>query len=302
MLCCFVVVVQNVCVVVFDWQVCEKVLFVLVVFDVEGKLMVLFVKKFVVFGYLNLLIVDFECVQDGKVEVFFINYLVVGVMFVDGLQVVFDEVFVKLLILKFMMYQCLDGLDVKFVCLVYCLMVLYDDCIVFVIVFGVDVGDMMFGYCFLFDGLVVIQYVCVYVDMLCDKGCVIVYFVDCCEMICMQLNEYVNGDMVVMFELLFDEVMLLVEWLVVYLCCFEDEFLQVLQECLIFMMQMNQKYFVLIDVVGKLCLCFLIVLNIEMKMLGEIIEGNECVVCLCFVDVKFFFEQDKKKLFVDCVL
>ena len=95
-------------------------------------------------------------------------------------------------------------------------------------------------------------------------------------------------------ESLLDEVTSLVEWPVVYPCRFEDEFLQVPQECLILTMQTNQKYFALTDVAGKLRSRFLIVSNIETKTPGEIIEGNERVVRPRLADAKFFFEQDKK--------
>lgn len=62
-------------------------------------------------------------------------------------------------------------------------------------------------------------------------------------------------------------------------------------------MQDNQKYFCLLDVNGKLLLCFIIVVNVESKVLENIVSGNEKVVCLCFIDVEFFFKQDKKQLF-----
>ena len=61
----------------------------------------------------------------------------------------------------------------------------------------------------------------------------------------------------------------LVEWPVVYACRFEDEFLQVPQECLILTMQTNQKYFALTDADGKLRSRFLIVSNIETDDAGR---------------------------------
>jgi glycyl-tRNA synthetase beta chain len=81
----------------------------------------------------------------------------------------------------------------------------------------------------------------------------------------------------------------------VYTCRFEDEFLQVPQECLILTMQTNQKYFALTDANGKLRSRFLIVSNIATATPGDIVEGNERVVRPRLADAKFFFEQDKKK-------
>ncbi|MET3817624.1 tetrameric-type glycyl-tRNA synthetase beta subunit [Burkholderia ambifaria] len=129
----------------------------------------------------------------------------------------------------------------------------------------------------------------------------IAHFADRRETIRTQLNEHANGDTVVMPEALLDEVTSLVEWPVVYPCRFEDEFLQVPQECLILTMQTNQKYFALTDVGGKLRSRFLIVSNIDTKTPGEIIEGNERVVRPRLADAKFFFEQDKKKPLADRV-
>ncbi len=46
---------------------------------------------------------------------------------------------------------------------------------------------------------------------------------------------------------LLDEVTALVEWPVVYVGEFDQEFLEVPQECLVLTMQQNQKYFPLLD-------------------------------------------------------
>ena len=102
-------------------------------------------------------------------------------------------------------------------------------------------------------------------------------------------------------EALLDEVASLVEWPVVYACRFEDEFLQVPQECLILTMQTNQKYFALTDAAGKLRSRFLIVSNIETATPVEIVEGNERVVRPRLADAKFFFETDKKTRLADRV-
>ena len=126
-------------------------------------------------------------------------------------------------------------------------------------------------------------------------------FADRKETIRTHLLAQADGDQVVMPESLLDEVTSLVEWPVVYACRFEDEFLQVPQECLILTMQTNQKYFALTDANGKLRSRFLIVSNIETKTPGDIVEGNERVVRPRLADAKFFFEQDKKKPLADRV-
>jgi glycyl-tRNA synthetase beta chain len=94
---------------------------------------------------------------------------------------------------------------------------------------------------------------------------------------------------------LLDEVTSLVEWPAIYECHFDQEFLEVPQECLILTMQTNQKYFALTDKQGKLRNRFLIVSNIETTKPQAIISGNERVVRPRLSDARFFFQQDQKR-------
>jgi glycyl-tRNA synthetase beta chain len=87
----------------------------------------------------------------------------------------------------------------------------------------------------------------------------------------------------------------LVEWPAIYECHFDQEFLEVPQECLILTMQTNQKYFALTDKQGKLRNRFLIVSNIETTKPHAIISGNERVVRPRLSDARFFFQQDQKR-------
>jgi glycyl-tRNA synthetase beta chain len=95
---------------------------------------------------------------------------------------------------------------------------------------------------------------------------------------------------------LLDEVTALVEWPEVYVGQFEEEYLEVPQECLILTMQQNQKYFPLLDAqTGKLLNKFLIVSNMQIADPHHIIEGNERVVRPRLADARFFFNQDRKQ-------
>jgi glycyl-tRNA synthetase beta chain len=161
--------------------------------------------------------------------------------------------------------------------------------------FGIDAGDTTLGHRFLSDGLVAILHADEYEPTLRSKGHVMAGFAQRRASIVEQLNAHARGDRVVMPEALLDEVTALVEWPVVYECRFDDQFLQVPQECLILTMQTNQKYFALTDEAGKLRSRFLIVSNIATQTPGEIVEGNERVVRPRLADAKLFFEQDKKK-------
>ncbi|MFQ6748804.1 glycine--tRNA ligase subunit beta, partial [Bordetella pertussis] len=94
---------------------------------------------------------------------------------------------------------------------------------------------------------------------------------------------------------LLDEVTALVEHPTVYVGQFEEQFLQVPQECLILTMRLNQKYFPLFDPAsGKLTHRFLIVSNMQVADPANIVEGNQRVVRPRLADAQFFFETDRK--------
>lgn len=94
---------------------------------------------------------------------------------------------------------------------------------------------------------------------------------------------------------LLDEVTSLVEWPVVLVASFEDEFLKVPKEALIYTMKGDQKYFPLLDADGQLKSRFLFVTNIESKDPQQIVSGNEKVIRPRLADARFFFETDKKQ-------
>ncbi|MFA3792886.1 glycine--tRNA ligase subunit beta [Aliiglaciecola sp. SL4] len=93
---------------------------------------------------------------------------------------------------------------------------------------------------------------------------------------------------------LLDEVTALVEWPVVLVANFEDEFLQVPKEALIYTMKGDQKYFPMLNENGELKSRFLFVTNIESKDPIQVIQGNEKVIRPRLSDARFFFETDKK--------
>lgn len=103
------------------------------------------------------------------------------------------------------------------------------------------------------------------------------------------------GAQVAMDEDLLEEVTALVEWPVTLVASFEEAFLQVPDEALIYTMKDDQKYFPLLDKQGNLINKFLFVSNIESKDPSVVISGNEKVVRPRLADAQFFFETDKKK-------
>ncbi|REE20335.1 glycyl-tRNA synthetase beta chain [Paraburkholderia sp. BL27I4N3] len=295
------VTIKNVRAVAPEKHVREKVLPVSVALDKDGQPTAPLAKKLAALGFPDFSVSDLERAQDGKAEAFFLRYAAPGATLADGLQGALDETLAKLPIPKVMTYQRPDGTNVQFVRPAHRLTALHGEQVVPVSALGIDADDTTLGHRFLSEGFVQIQHADSYAETLLHKGHVVANFADRKETIRTQLLAQADGDQVVMPESLLDEVTSLVEWPVVYACRFEDEFLQVPQECLILTMQTNQKYFALTDANGKLRSRFLIVSNIETSTPGDIVEGNERVVRPRLADAKFFFEQDKKKPLADRV-
>lgn len=98
---------------------------------------------------------------------------------------------------------------------------------------------------------------------------------------------------------LVEEVTSLVEWPVVLTAKFEDKFLEVPAEALVYTMKGDQKYFPVYDDAGKLIPNFIFVANIESSDPQQIISGNEKVVRPRLADAEFFFKTDRKQRLED---
>ncbi|EPF2930503.1 glycine--tRNA ligase subunit beta [Vibrio navarrensis] len=98
---------------------------------------------------------------------------------------------------------------------------------------------------------------------------------------------------------LLEEVTSLVEWPVVLTAKFEEKFLKVPSEALVYTMKGDQKYFPVYDAEKKLLPNFIFVSNIESKESRHVIEGNEKVVRPRLADAEFFFNTDRKSKLID---
>ncbi|ALB68622.1 glycine--tRNA ligase subunit beta [Cronobacter dublinensis] len=98
---------------------------------------------------------------------------------------------------------------------------------------------------------------------------------------------------------LLEEVTSLVEWPVVLTAKFEEKFLAVPAEALVYTMKGDQKYFPVYGTDGKLLPNFIFVANIESRDPHQIISGNEKVVRPRLADAEFFFNTDRKKRLED---
>jgi glycyl-tRNA synthetase beta chain len=96
-------------------------------------------------------------------------------------------------------------------------------------------------------------------------------------------------------DALLEEVTALVEWPVPLLGHFEEDFLRVPQEALIYAMAEHQKYFPVLDEGDKLMPAFITVSNIESKDDQVVIAGNEKVIRPRLADAAFFYDNDCRK-------
>ncbi|MHA6611697.1 glycine--tRNA ligase subunit beta [Photobacterium damselae] len=98
---------------------------------------------------------------------------------------------------------------------------------------------------------------------------------------------------------LVEEITSLVEWPVVLTASFEEKFLAVPAEALVYTMKGDQKYFPVYDAEGNLVPKFIFVSNLISKDPSQIIAGNEKVVRPRLADAEFFFNTDRKRPLID---
>lgn len=243
---------------------------------------------------------------DGKAEALFYDSLVTGATLDTGLQKALDEAIARLPIPKGMSYQLetdceLPGWSsVHFVRPAHGLVALHGTTVVPVKALGLSAGCTTQGH--RFEALVspvLVPHADQYAEVLQSDGAVIASFAARRAEIARQLAAAAakvgNGARPIEDDALLDEVTALVERPNVLVCAFEQEFLDVPQECLILTMKANQKYFPLLDAAGKLTNQFLVVSNISPEDASLVIGGNERVVRPRLADAKFFFDQDRKK-------
>ena len=284
----------------------DKVLPVSVGLDKDGNAAPSLIKKLSAMGFSDKTPADLTVENDGKQDVFFIEYVQKGAVLAEVLQSVLTEVAAKLPIPKVMTYQIHAGTtaaeDVSFVRPVKRVLVLHGEDVLPVTVFGVVADRVTDGHRFMSHANISIAHAGEYAHTLRNEGMGEPDFKVRRESIYEQLkNKAGAGNHVIMPDSLLDEVTALTEYPVVYKASFDKAFLAVPQECLILTMQTNQKYFAMTEASGALVNEFLLVSNILTDTPENIIEGNARVVRPRLADAQFFFEQDKKKSLDDMV-
>ena len=282
-----------------DYPVREKLLPTSIAFDANGKATAPLLKKLNSLGYPEVDISSLEKAGEGKNEALYLNVVAKGAAIEPSVQTILEQTLNQLPIAKMMRYQVQQNhggfADVQFARPAHRIIALHGNKLLQVNALGIDAGNQTEGHRFLAPGVFSIPNADQYETDLQTKAKVIPSFSKRRSQIEAALLKAAGDDLVLMPDSLLDEVTALVEWPVIYACHFDQEFLEVPQECLILTMQTNQKYFALTDKQGKLRNRFLIVSNIETTNPEAIISGNERVVRPRLSDARFFFTQDQKR-------
>ena len=168
-------------------------------------------------------------------------------------------------------------------------------------ILGVASARTIRGHRFLGEKEFEIQHADQYPQLLREKGSVVADFNERKAEILekSQAKATALGGVADIEESLLEEVTSLVEYPNVLAAKFEERFLAVPAEALVYTMKGDQKYFPIYDKDGKLLPHFIFVSNINPEDPTAIIEGNEKVVRPRLTDAEFFFKTDLKQKLVD---
>jgi glycyl-tRNA synthetase beta chain len=297
-----------------DKPVSHKLMPVSVGLDASGQAAPALLKKLGALGLDASVLPSLKRANDGKAETLFFDTVVNGATLAEGLQKALEEAMAKLPIPKVMTYQLADGwTTVNFVRPVHGLVALHGAEVVPVSVLGLQAGRVTQGHRFeAATPRVSLKDADSYEAQMESEGAVTPSYEARSLEIVRQLRSAAKklgmeleieprtltdeeAEIVLLENSLIQEVTALVERPNVLVGQFENGFLEVPQECLILTMKANQKYFPLLDAVGRLTNRFLLVSNIRPADPSAVIGGNERVVRPRLADAKFFFDQDRKK-------
>ena len=168
-------------------------------------------------------------------------------------------------------------------------------------ILGIASGTTIRGHRFLGEREFQISHADQYPALLKEKGSVVADFNERKALILAKAQEKATalGGVADIEEDLLDEVTSLVEYPNVLAAKFEERFLAVPAEALVYTMKGDQKYFPIYDKDGKLLPHFIFVSNINPEDPSKIIEGNEKVVRPRLTDAEFFFKTDLKQRLED---
>ncbi|NIF59912.1 glycine--tRNA ligase subunit beta [Enterobacter sp. Ap-916] len=191
--------------------------------------------------------------------------------------------------------------DIQFVRPIHTVTLLLGDELIPATILGIQSARVIRGHRFMGEPEFTIDNADQYPQILLERGKVIADYEARKAVIKRDAEEAARkiGGQADLSESLLEEVTSLVEWPVVLTAKFEEKFLAVPAEALVYTMKGDQKYFPVYAADGKLLPNFIFVANIESKDPVQIISGNEKVVRPRLADAEFFFNTDRKKRLED---
>jgi glycyl-tRNA synthetase beta chain len=185
---------------------------------------------------------------------------------------------------------------IQFIRPVHTLTLMYGDQVIAGAALGVNSSNQVQGHRFHHQGLVTLKHANDYQAELL-KAYVEVDYQARQDKIIEQIKqtEHDISAVALIDEELLEEVTALVEWPVTLVGTFDEDFLNVPAEPLIYSMKDHQKYFPVTNSDGVLVNKFIFVTNIESKDPQQVIFGNEKVIRPRLADAEFFFKTDKKQ-------
>ncbi|EEX39136.1 glycine--tRNA ligase subunit beta [Vibrio sp. Vb2880] len=191
--------------------------------------------------------------------------------------------------------------ETQFIRPVKTLTILFGDTLIDGEILGVKSGRIIRGHRFMGEPEFTIDSAAQYPAILLERGKVIADYETRKAMIIdgAQKAAAELGGIADLEDDLVEEVTSLVEFPVVLTAKFEEKFLKVPAEALVYTMKGDQKYFPVYDANKHLLPNFIFVSNIESKEPRHVIEGNEKVVRPRLADAEFFFNTDLKSKLVD---
>ena len=163
-------------------------------------------------------------------------------------------------------------------------------------ILGVESSKTINGHRFLGQQKVTINSADSYVEQLRNEGSVVADYDERKASIIKQVTDIANSvnGVADLDDALVEEVTSIVEEPHIFKATFEERFLKVPAEALVYTMKGDQKYFPIYDKEGKLLPVFAFASNINPKDPTSLVSGNERVVRPRLSDAEFFFNTDRK--------
>ena len=234
-----------------------------------------------------------ETASDGKIDKLVFHSETGGIAATELLPGIIESALTELPVKKRMRW---GATRTEFVRPIQWVLMLLDNTLIECSIMGMAAGNTTSGHRFHANHEITVEEAGDYPSLLRNEAKVLASFTERQAEIKKQVQELgtsLGGKAVISPELL-EEVSALVEWPVALAGKFDEAFLSVPHEALIYTMRENQKYFHVTDKKGDLMPYFITIANLESRQPDEIIKGNEKVVRARLNDAAFFFNTDKK--------